>query len=115
MEETLYRAKDLDGNFLIGYYTVENNKSYIDGIEIDRNTLSIHFSDMIDSNDTKLFASISDNGIGGDICVFGGATYIMRYLSYKLVFVDYDLDIDEPLIYFSPTVVKELELKGVHE
>jgi len=115
MEETLYRAKDLDGNYIIGYYSVDNGKSYIDSIEINRNTLAIHFSDMVTPNDIKVFASLSDAGVGGDICVFGGATYIMRYLSYKLVFVDADLDIDEPLIYFSPTIIKELELKGIQD
>ena len=38
--------------------------------EIDPTTISIHFPDMVDSEGTKIFASLSDNGKGGDICDF---------------------------------------------
>ena len=38
--------------------------------EIDKTTLSVHFKDMIDSEGNKIFASLSDNGKGGDICDF---------------------------------------------
>ena len=34
---------------------------------IDTNTLAIHFNDMKDINGTKLFASLSEDGKGGDI------------------------------------------------
>ena len=35
--------------------------------EIDPSTLSIHFPDMLDSQGNKMFASLSDDGKGGDI------------------------------------------------
>lgn len=34
--------------------------------KIDPNTLAIHFPNMIDKNDTKIFASLSENCLGGD-------------------------------------------------
>jgi len=36
-------------------------------VECDESTRSIHLSDMIDSEGTKIFASISEDGKGGDI------------------------------------------------
>ena len=35
---------------------------------IDISTLSIHFHDMLDSQGNKIFASLQENGKGGDIC-----------------------------------------------
>lgn len=35
--------------------------------KIDPTTLSIHFSDMIDSQGNKIFASLQEDGKGGDI------------------------------------------------
>ena len=35
--------------------------------EIDKTTLSIHFPDMIDSQGNKIFASLQEDGKGGDI------------------------------------------------
>ena len=35
---------------------------------IDISTLSIHFSDIIDSQGNKIFASLQEDGKGGDIC-----------------------------------------------
>ena len=35
--------------------------------EIDPTTLSIHFPDMLDSQENKIFASLQEDGKGGDI------------------------------------------------
>ena len=35
--------------------------------QIDPTTLAIHFSDMLDSNGNKIFASLQEDGKGGDI------------------------------------------------
>lgn len=45
--------------------------------EIDPKSLSIHFPDMIDSKENKIFASLSEYGKGGDIVKysFGGNSY----------------------------------------
>lgn len=37
--------------------------------QIDPTTLAIHFSDMLDSNGNKIFASLQKDGKGGDIVI----------------------------------------------
>ena len=73
----IYRAKRINTNdYVIGYlvpYTFENKKWVIQSSfnynsdYIDPTTLSIHFPDMLDSEGTKIFASLSEDGKGGDI------------------------------------------------
>ena len=55
---------------------------------IDPSTLAIHFPDMLDSEGTKIFASLSEDGMGGDIdqCE---RTYVFKT---KLILVDKNLD-----------------------
>ncbi len=70
----IYRAKviGLDNDYIIGFY-----QQYIEGFEdnvfheinntlIDQTTLAIHFPDMLDSQGNKIFASLSEDGKGGD-------------------------------------------------
>jgi len=52
-----------DVNLVLGFGGI-NAEFY----EIDPSTLAIHFPDMIDSEGTKIFASLSEDGKGGDIC-----------------------------------------------
>ena len=63
---------DLDGEYgitdLDGYY-----------IECKRETRSINISDMIDSEGTKIFASLSEDGRGGDRFSDDGVDYIVRW------------------------------------
>ncbi len=76
----IYRAKKIDNDkWVKGYltnefwtgvdqrwytiYNVKKEKSY----RIDPNTLAIHFPNMIDKNGKKIFASLSEDGVGGDI------------------------------------------------
>ena len=84
----IYRAKRIDsdelieGSYIAGLYAiipndlqgkVINGKIDIDLKEITRmrvidpTTLSIHFPDMLDSQGNKIFASLSNDGKGGDI------------------------------------------------
>ncbi|MCT7551948.1 hypothetical protein N5T67_03755 [Aliarcobacter butzleri] len=44
-------------------YLIRNNGEYT---EIDPTTLSIHFPNMLDSQGSKIFASLQENGKGGD-------------------------------------------------
>lgn len=39
--------------------------------EIDISTLSIHFPDMLDSQGNKIFASLQEDGKGGDMFILG--------------------------------------------
>ncbi len=73
MNIPIYRAKKIDSNeYVEGFltkcresYFIESGSSHCD--EIDTTTLSIHFPDMLDSEDKEIFASLSESGKGGDI------------------------------------------------
>ena len=72
-----FRAKKLDSDeFVIGFlknctdtglevFWIQSNE-FID-YRIDINTLSINFPNMIDSKGNKIFASLQEDGKGGDI------------------------------------------------
>ena len=72
----IYRAKKIDSDEHVkGWYSdpiIIEGKLYLsitnkDGVfRIDPSTLAIHFPDMIDSEGTKIFASLSEDGKGGD-------------------------------------------------
>ena len=80
----IYRAKKIDSDeYVLGTGTTDflnvNQYKQFQGegriwlwsnyswIEIDPLTLAIHFKDMLDCDNKKIFASLdSDNGIGGD-------------------------------------------------
>jgi len=86
MNMAIYRAKKIDSDeYVIGYYFKDSKCSvilthsktdytddgmYMKAIIIDPTTLSISFSDMLDSQGNKIFASLSESGKGGDICEF---------------------------------------------
>ncbi len=73
----IFRAKKLDSDeYVKGWYSspiLISGKLYVsitntDGeFSIDTTTLSIHFPDMIDSQGNKIFASLQEDGKGGDI------------------------------------------------
>lgn len=71
----LYRAKRLSNNkYITGQFLWDNfeDKYWIRTFHdathrIDPTTLSIHFSKMIDVEGTKIFASLREDGKGGDI------------------------------------------------
>lgn len=77
-----FRAKKIDSDeYVIGYLLQDCFGFYIiqtdnalrcetlnqESIEIDHQTLSISFSDMLDSQGNRIFASLSEDGKGGDI------------------------------------------------
>jgi len=87
----IYRAKKIDsdecveGNLLeyqsnvyvLPYetmYKLFNNCLNIENFEIDPSTLAIHFTGMLDSEGNKIFASLDEDGKGGDN---------VNYLSFK--------------------------------
>lgn len=71
----IFRAKHhRDNIYFIGSLIGKDDEYYIIEDEdmeyyrpIDPTTLAIHFSDMLDSQGNKIFASLSENGKGGDI------------------------------------------------
>ena len=46
---------------------------------VDQSTLSIHFPDMLDSQGNKIFASLSEDGKGGDVFILGDER--LKYIS----------------------------------
>ena len=92
MNIPIFRAKKIDSDeYVTGFLVIEkeNNKYFtttnstliynksvdtelrtIFNVEIDPSTLAIHFPDMIDSQGNKIFASLSEDGRGGDIMIF---------------------------------------------
>lgn len=95
----IYRAKKTDSDeYVEGFYypcdkrhyiATSIRKSMLDITEnniyrIDQSTLSINFEDMIDSEGTKIFASINEDGKGGDnldVLDCEACLYVASYIS----------------------------------
>ena len=86
-----YRAKKIDSDeWVEGYYLpeIDDNASeelmgfewfdvlrtmygdHYQDIAIDPETIAIHFPNMLDKNGKKIFASLSEDGVGGDEFVY---------------------------------------------
>ena len=69
----IYRAKKIDSDEYVEGFLSNFKTAFIVELDtqtpftIDPSTLAIHFPDMIDSDGTKIFASLSEDGKGGDI------------------------------------------------
>lgn len=85
-----------DGNFIIVEIKVKKAISQIvitEAYEIDPTTLSIHFPDILDSKGNKIFASLSEDGKGGDIIEYNGKKEVVKYSNgtiqtYMFIFED---------------------------
>ncbi len=85
MNLPIYRAKKIDSDeYVKGWYSepiiIEGNlylniTSKNGTFRIDPTTLAIHFSDMLDRQGNKIFASLSEDGKGGDICYVRDFSY----------------------------------------
>lgn len=78
----IYRAKKIDSDeYVYGFLTWDSEfgveriiQKEVVGTSrhcIDKSTLAIHFPDMLDSDGNKIFASLSEDGRGGDIFTAG--------------------------------------------
>ena len=86
MNIPIYRAKKIDSDkyiqgYLLGmwgeYFISWGETNHVPNkVQVDPLTLAIHFKGMIDSEGTKIFASLSDNGKGGDIVEFEHIRYL---------------------------------------
>jgi hypothetical protein len=101
----IFRAKKMDSDeYVEGCFNIweQNGKVYhsiMDVFEfpspysnihiIDITTLSINFPDMLDSNGNKIFASLSEDGKGGDIVTDGEYDFVVIFngRSFNLMFV----------------------------
>lgn len=97
----IYRAKKLNSDEYIegyllqdcfGFYIIPTNYALRceslnnESIEIDPTTLAIHFSNMIDIKGDKIFASLQEDGKGGDILFDMEYEYTLSFdgLKFKL-------------------------------
>ena len=98
----IFRAKIIDSDeYVMGWYSspiIIEGKTYLsitnkDGeYRIDTTTLSIHFSDMLDSQGNEIFASLQKNGRGGDVCSVND--YIDSGLEGVAIYQNYGFRID---------------------
>lgn len=109
----IYRANKIDSDeWVEGYltqwftdasrYCIENFKLYSSNtINIDPSTLAIHFPNMIDKNGKKIFASLSEDGVGGDIDDTQDEPFVFIFKDYRVgispaedIKIDFDYFID---------------------
>lgn len=109
MNIPIYRAKKIDSDeYVIGFYSsaydihhyiithlgVDTKANLVyqmstDIHKIDPTTLAIHFPDMLDSQGNKIFASLSEDGKGGDIMKDDEYYGIAKYKDSRFV-VEYE-------------------------
>ena len=93
--QVLFRAKEKNSNnYVIGYeyYNHVENEYYIthyvsgSNYKVDRTTRSINFPDMRDTKGNKIFASLQEDGKGGDILFDMEYEYTLSFdgLKFKL-------------------------------
>ena len=100
--QVLFRAKEKNSNnYVIGYeyYNHVEDEYYIthyvsgSNYKVDRTTRSINIEDMIDSQGNKIFASLQEDGKGGDIMQDDEYFGIAKYKDCQFV-VEYEDCID---------------------
>lgn len=82
MNIPIYRAKKIDSDeYIEGFFLFQEesrvcieicqiyNSKIRATYEVDISTLAIHFPDMIDNQGNKIFASLREDGKGGDIVI----------------------------------------------
>ena len=127
MKAPIYRAKKIDSDERVEGYLIRArfypSEEYEDaiqvvrgrdnsGYQIDPSTLAIHFEDMVDSEGTKIFASLSEDGMGGDI---GDSPFDSSY-KYRVAF-DYQRGAYMTLLdKFLPTPLdKRIKITGIQQ
>ena len=98
MNLPIYRAKKIDNDeYVFGVPRQDSEGMYEmiinvveDGVAgviqryIDVDTISIHFPDMLDSQGNIIFASLSENGKGGDKFLFDNEIFIIWFDNQSL-------------------------------
>ena len=74
-----FLQQDACGFYIISYYIPPVGYG---STKIDQSTLAIHFPNMLDYQGNKIFASLQEDGKGGDIVQnydYGGNKYVLVY------------------------------------
>lgn len=124
----IYRAKRINGDeYVEGYYEhIKGARGYKNDVikyniksgrtilncnsSIDAATLAIHFPDMLDSEGNKIFASLSEDGKGGDVVKIGA--FLEKYQKANVVYKDGRILIqqEEDETYMSNKDIETLEI-----
>ena len=108
--QVLFRAKEKNSNnYVIGYeyYNHIEDEYYIthyvsgSNYKVDRTTRSINIEDMLDSQGNKIFASLQEDGKGGDIVTILDTTFKAAYKYLKGKFLlDNGMDTFNPYLKY---------------
>jgi len=119
----IYRAKRIDNDEYVEGYLLPEYKGKLhlsikwtrdfDGltpnfIQIDPSTLAIHFPNMLDSQGNKIFASLQEDGKGGDIVVIKDTTfeYTYKYIKGRFILGEC-MDLLNPFLLFEQRGIQE--------
>lgn len=93
-----------DKNIVIAWINNIHEKA-----EVDSTTLSIHFPDMIDSEKDPVFASLREDGKGGDAIHFinGKTTGTAKYKDGQIMFGDIEYSMVRGIRQFKRIGIKE--------
>ncbi|MCT7432444.1 hypothetical protein N5T66_04055 [Aliarcobacter cryaerophilus] len=112
----IYRAKSNERKntfvegFLIGIdeetglCTIRTKDDYIGGEICYLHTLSIHFEDMLDSQGNKIFASLQEDGKGGDVLNSGYGEVIIAIYEEGMIKFRY-----EEVLPYNHTTIDKIE------
>ena len=75
--------------------------------ECDKDTRSINFEDMLDSQGNKIFASLNEDGKGGDIVKIRDSDFKYVYKYIKGKFMLDSLDLMNPYLLFEKIGIQE--------
>lgn len=109
-KDRYYRELDKNTWFIM------DNKSHTN--MIDKSTLSISFDNMLDSEGSKIFASLQEDGKGGDmlICDNEREYYVAEFTKYGLAFYEYlDNDTIKNSISFKACFPSFLKITGIKQ
>lgn len=97
----------------IGLCTIRTKDDYIGGEICYLDTLSIHFPDMLDSQGNKIFASLQEDGKGGDILGGVRIKFCQEDFIFKIQPIGYNYwnKINSSIFYFFGRSI----IKGIQE
>lgn len=127
----IYRAKKIDNDeWVEGYITTEFHEKHIKYFmhdapteinqwcgytRIDPNTLAIHFPNMIDKNGKKIFASLSEDGVGGDVLDWKDIEGMKKIAKYSRKDGAFILIWENSGGFMNPEYCKNFEVIGIHK
>ncbi|MCT7633887.1 hypothetical protein N5U36_00375 [Aliarcobacter butzleri] len=121
----IYRAKKIDSDeYAYGFCFYDEVRKemfisndaknlYTNRFRVDTTTLSIHFPDMIDSQGNKIFASLQEDGKGGDILGDVRIKFCQEDFIFKIQPIGYNYwnKINSSILYFFGRSI----IKGIQE